>query len=154
MKGKAMQKITPFLWFDKEAEEAAKFYVSIFKNSKIGERMPGPNGTVMGLAFTLDGQEFRALNGGPMFKFSPAISLFVDCKTQKEVDELWDKLSAGGEKQPCGWLRDKYGVSWQIIPTVLGKMLRDKDRGKAQKVMQAMLQMQKIDIKGLEAAYG
>jgi predicted 3-demethylubiquinone-9 3-methyltransferase (glyoxalase superfamily) len=145
---------TPFLWFDKEAEEAAKFYVSIFKNSKIGDVMPGPNGTVMGLSFTLDGQEFRALNGGPMFKFSPAISLVVDCRTQQEVDELWDKLSAGGEKQPCGWLKDKYGVSWQIIPTVLGKMLRDKDRRKADKVMQAMLKMQKIDIKGLEAAYG
>ena len=149
-----MHKITPFLWYDKEAEEAAKFYVSIFKNSKLGEVMPGPNGTVMGLSFTLDGQEFRALNGGPMFKFSPAISFFVDCKAQTEVDELWEKLSAGGEKQPCGWLKDKYGVSWQIIPTVLGKMLRDKDRGKAQKVMQAMMQMQKIDIKGLEAAYG
>jgi predicted 3-demethylubiquinone-9 3-methyltransferase (glyoxalase superfamily) len=149
-----MQRITPFLWFDKEAEEAAKFYVSIFKNSKIGDVMPGPNGTVMGLSFTLDGQEFRALNGGPMFKFSPAISLVVDCRTQQEVDELWDKLSAGGEKQPCGWLKDKYGVSWQIIPTVLGKMLRDKDRRKADKVMQAMLKMQKIDIKGLEAAYG
>jgi predicted 3-demethylubiquinone-9 3-methyltransferase (glyoxalase superfamily) len=149
-----MQKITPFLWYDKEAEEAAKFYVSIFKNSKLGETMPGPDGTVMGLSFTLDGQEFRALNGGPMFKFSPAISFFVDCKTQQEVDELWDKLSAGGEKQQCGWLKDKYGVSWQIIPTVLGKMLRDKDRGKAQKAMQAMLKMQKIDIKGLEAAYG
>jgi predicted 3-demethylubiquinone-9 3-methyltransferase (glyoxalase superfamily) len=108
----------------------------------------------MGLSFTLDGQEFRALNGGPMFKFSPAISLVVDCRTQQEVDELWEKLSAGGEKQPCGWLKDKYGVSWQIIPTVLGKMLRDKDRRKADKVMQAMLKMQKIDIKGLEAAYG
>jgi predicted 3-demethylubiquinone-9 3-methyltransferase (glyoxalase superfamily) len=135
-------KITPFLWFDSQAEEAAKFYVSIFKNSKLG------------LSFTLDGQEFRALNGGPQFKFSPAISLFVDCKTQKEVDELWEKLSAGGQKQPCGWLQDKYGVSWQIIPTVLGKLLADKDRRKAQKVMQAMLQMQKLDIKGLEAAYG
>ena len=147
-------KITPFLWFDNRAEEAAKFYVSIFKNSKLGKIMPGPDGSAMGLSFTLDGQEFRALNGGPQFKFSPAISLFVDCKTQKEVDVLWEKLSAGGQKQPCGWLQDKYGVSWQIIPTVLGKLLADKDRRKAQKVMQAMLQMQKLDIKGLEAAYG
>jgi predicted 3-demethylubiquinone-9 3-methyltransferase (glyoxalase superfamily) len=147
-------KITPFLWFDHQAEEAAKFYISIFRNSKIGKLMPGPDGKVMGLSFTLDGQEFRALNGGPQFKFSPAISLFVDCNTQKEVDELWEKLSAGGQKQPCGWLQDKYGVSWQIIPTVLGKLLADKDRRKAQKVMQAMLQMQKLDIKGLEAAHG
>jgi predicted 3-demethylubiquinone-9 3-methyltransferase (glyoxalase superfamily) len=154
-----MQKITPFLWFDGNAEEAMNFYVSIFKNSKIvsvrryGDAGPGPKGTVMTGTFQIEGQEFYALNGGPMYKFSPAISFFVDCKTQEEVDTLYDKLSAGGEKEPCGWLRDRYGVSWQIIPSALGKMLGDKDPKKAASVMQAMLQMKKIDIKKLEQAY-
>jgi predicted 3-demethylubiquinone-9 3-methyltransferase (glyoxalase superfamily) len=154
-----MQKITPFLWFDGNAEEAMNYYVSIFKNSKVGrvsrygDAGPGPKGSVMSATFQLEGQEFYALNGGPMYKFSPAISFFVDCKTQEEVDILYDKLSAGGEKEPCGWLRDKYGVSWQIIPSALGKMLGDKDAKKANTVMQAMLQMKKIDIKKLEQAY-
>jgi predicted 3-demethylubiquinone-9 3-methyltransferase (glyoxalase superfamily) len=154
-----MQKITPFLWFDGNAEEAMNFYVSIFKNSKVGrvsrygDAGPGPKGSVMSATFQLEGQEFYALNGGPMYKFSPAISFFVDCKTQEEVDTLYDKLSAGGEKEPCGWLRDKYGISWQIIPSALGKMLGDKDPKKANNVMQAMLQMKKIDIKKLEQAY-
>jgi predicted 3-demethylubiquinone-9 3-methyltransferase (glyoxalase superfamily) len=149
-----MQKITPFLWYDGKAEEAAKFYTSIFKNSKIVNIRPGPQGSVMGVEFQLEGQDFIALNGGPHFTFSPAISFFVSCKTQAEVDELWQKLSAGGEKQPCGWLKDKFGVSWQIIPTVLGEMLQDKDAGKAKRVMEAMLQMKKIDINGLKEAYG
>ena len=154
-----MQKITPFLWFDGKAEEAANFYVSIFKNSKIlniarcGEAGPGPNGTVMSATFQLDGQEFMALNGGPMFTFSPAISFFVKCESQEEVDELWAKLSEGGEEQRCGWLKDKYGVSWQIIPSALGEMLQDKDAEKSNRVMRAMLQMDKIDIKGLAQAY-
>jgi predicted 3-demethylubiquinone-9 3-methyltransferase (glyoxalase superfamily) len=154
-----MQKITPFLWFDGKAEEAANFYVSIFKSSKIvsvtryGEAGPGSKGTAMSVIFQLEGQEFFALNGGPQFTFSPAISFFVSCETQQEVDELWEKLSQGGEKNRCGWLKDKYGLSWQIIPTVLGEMLRDKDAGKPTKVMQAMLQMDKIDIKGLKQAY-
>jgi len=154
-----MQKITPFLWFDDKAEEAMHFYVSIFKNSKIGtvtrygEAGPGPKGTVMSATFQLDGQEFFALNGGPHYKFTPAISLFVNCETQQEVDELWDKLSAGGRKDRCGWLQDKYGLSWQIIPSLLGRLLHDKDAKKAQRVMQAMLQMDKIDMKKLEQAY-
>jgi len=154
-----MQKITPFLWFDGNAEEAMNYYVSIFKNSKVGrvsrygDAGPGPKGSVMSATFQLEGQEFYALNGGPVYKFSPAISFFVDCKTQEEVDTLYEKLSAGGEKEPCGWLRDKYGVSWQIIPSALGKMLGDKDPKKANNVMQAMLQMKKIDIKKLELAY-
>jgi len=141
-----MQKITPFLWFDGKAEEAMNFYTSIFRNSKIGsvtrygETGPGEKGTVMSATFQLDGQEFIALNGGPMFTFSPAISFFVNCETQAEVDDLWEKLSEGGEKQRCGWLKDKYGVSWQIIPSVLGKMLQDKDAEKSKKVMNAMLQ--------------
>ena len=147
-------KITPFLWYDGNAEEAAKFYVSIFKKSKIQNIRPGPKGSVMGVEFQLEGQDFIALNGGPHFTFSPAISFFVSCKTQEEVDALWDKLSAGGEKQPCGWLKDKYGVSWQIIPTVLGEMLQDKDAEKSHRVMQAMLQMKKIEISGLKEAYG
>jgi predicted 3-demethylubiquinone-9 3-methyltransferase (glyoxalase superfamily) len=138
-----MQKITPFLWFDGKAEEAMKFYVSIFKNSKI----VSPN------RFQLDGQEFMVLNGGPQFTFSPAISLFVNCETQQEVDELWEKLSEGGEKGRCGWLKDKYGLSWQIIPSVLGKLLQDKDAEKAKRVMNAMLQMNKIDINRLKQAY-
>lgn len=149
-----MQKITPFLWFDGKAEEAANLYISIFKNSSMGKLMRGPDGKVMSVTFRLEGQEFYALNGGPMFKFSPAISFFVSCKTQEEVDELWEKLSAGGEKQPCGWLKDRYGVSWQIIPTVLGDMLQDQDAEKSKRVMQAMMQMKRIDIKGLQEAYG
>ena len=148
-----MQKIVPFLWFDGKAEEAAKFYVSVFRNSKIVKVMPGPQGTAMGVTFQLEGQEFYALNGGPQFKFTPAISLFVNCETQQEVDQLWTKLSAGGSDEQCGWLKDKYGLSWQIIPTVLGKMLGDKDPAKANRVMQAMLKMKKIDIKGLQQAY-
>jgi predicted 3-demethylubiquinone-9 3-methyltransferase (glyoxalase superfamily) len=148
-----MQKITPFLWFNDNAEEAAKYYVSIFKNAKITSTMPGPNGTVMGLSFTLDGQEFQALNGGPQFKFTEAISLFVRAETQPEIDELWDKLSAGGEKSRCGWLKDKFGLSWQIIPPVLGELLGDKDRVKAQRVMMAMLKMNKIVIQELKDAY-
>ena len=149
-----MKRITPFLWYDGKAEEAAKFYTSVFKNSKIRNTRPGPQGSVMAVEFQLDGQDFIALNGGPHYTFSPAISFFVSCKTQDEVDELWDKLAAGGEKQPCGWLKDKYGVSWQIIPTALGEMLQDKDAQKAGRVMQAMMQMKKIDIKGLKEAYG
>jgi len=154
-----MQKIPPFLWFDSKAEEAANFYVSVFKNSKIvsimryGEAGPGPKGSVMSATFQLDGQEFIALNGGPMFTFSPAISFFVHCESQEEVDKLWEKLSEGGEKQRCGWLKDKYGVSWQIIPTVLGQMLQDKDGEKSKRVMNAMLQMDKLDIKTLKQAY-
>jgi len=154
-----MQKIMPCLWFDDQAEEAANLYVSIFKNSKIvniaryGEAGPGPAGTVMTVTFQLEGQEFIALNGGPQFKFTEAISFSVDCKTQEEVDELWEKLSAGGEEGPCGWLKDKYGLSWQINPTVLGEMLSDPDPEKSQRVMKAMLQMKKIDIEGLKQAY-
>jgi len=154
-----MQKITPFLWFDNQAEEAMNLYISLFKNSKVlsvsryGEGGPGPRGTVMTATFQLDGQEFMALNGGPHFKFTEAISLFVNCETQEEVDELWEKLSEGGEKSQCGWLKDKYGLSWQIIPTALGEMLGDKDPQKAQNVMQAMLQMTKIDIAALRQAY-
>jgi predicted 3-demethylubiquinone-9 3-methyltransferase (glyoxalase superfamily) len=154
-----MQKITPFLWFDGKAEEAMNFYTSIFKNSKIGtvsrygEGGPGAKGTVMSATFQLDGQQFMALNGGPQFTFSPAISLFVNCETQQEVDELWEKLSEGGKKERCGWLKDKYGLSWQIIPSALGKMLGDKDPEKSKRVMKAMLQMDKIDINGLKQAY-
>jgi predicted 3-demethylubiquinone-9 3-methyltransferase (glyoxalase superfamily) len=155
-----MQKITPFLWFNGNAEEAVHFYVSIFKNSRIvsisryGEAGPGPKGSVMSAIFELEGQTFYALNGGPQFTFTPAISLFVNCETQKEVDELWNKLIAGGGSgQRCGWLQDKYGLSWQIIPTVLGKMLQDKDPVKSKRVMEAMLQMDKIDIRRLQDAY-
>ena len=154
-----MQKIMPFLWFDGKAEEAMKFYVSIFKNSKVlgvsryGEAGPGPKGSAMTVRFELDGQEFIGLNGGPQFKFTEAVSFSVDCKTQKEVDELWEKLSEGGEQGPCGWLKDKYGLSWQIVPSILGKLLRDKDPAKANRVMKAMLQMKKLDIAGLQKAY-
>jgi predicted 3-demethylubiquinone-9 3-methyltransferase (glyoxalase superfamily) len=154
-----MQKITPFLWFDGQAEEAMKFYTSIFKNSKIGsvtrygDAGPGPKGTVMSGTFELEGQKFMALNGGPLFKFTEAISFFVNCETQQEVDELWEKLSAGGQKSRCGWLKDKFGVSWQIIPTVLGELLGDKDPEKSKRVMKAMLQMDKIDIEGLKRAH-
>jgi predicted 3-demethylubiquinone-9 3-methyltransferase (glyoxalase superfamily) len=154
-----MQKITPFLWFDGKAEEAMNFYISIFKNSKVvtvsrfGDAGPGPKGTVMTATFQLDGQNFVALNGGPHFTFTPAISFFVNCETQEEVDELWEKLSEGGEKGRCGWLKDKYGLSWQIVPTDLGKLLHDKDAAKAKRVTQAMLQMSKIDIQKLKQAY-
>ena len=154
-----MQKITTFITFNNQAEDAVNFYVSIFRNSKIvsmnryGEGGPGPKGSVMSAAFVLEGQEFTALNGGPHFTFAEGISLFVNCETQEEVDTLWEKLSEGGEKGPCGWLKDKCGVSWQIIPTVLGQMLGDKDPQKAQNVMQAMLQMTKIDIATLRRAY-
>ncbi len=159
-----MQKITPFLWFDNQAEEAAKFYVSVFsgkggKNSKIvnvaryGEAGPGPKGTVMIVAFQLDGQEFIALNGGPHFKFTEAISFVINCATQEEVDRFWGKLSEGGEEGQCGWLKDKYGLSWQVVPTVLGELLSDKDAVKSQRVMKAMLQMKKMDIKTLKQAY-
>jgi predicted 3-demethylubiquinone-9 3-methyltransferase (glyoxalase superfamily) len=154
-----MQKIVPFLWFDGQAEEAMNFYVSIFKNAKLGsvtrygDAGPGPKGQVMSASFQLEGQDFYALNGGPQFSFTPAISLFVNCTTQAEVDELWEKLSKGGQTQPCGWLTDKYGVSWQIIPTVLGEMLADKDPKKSQAVVQAMLQMSRIDVAALRRAY-
>ena len=154
-----MQKIIPFLWFDGKAEEAMNFYVSIFKNAKAGkvtrsgEGGPGPQGTAMSVTFQLEGQEFLALNGGPQFHFTPAISFFVDCKTQAEVDDLWEKLSAGGEKSRCGWLKDKFGLSWQIIPDALSSLLHDPDPEKSQRVMQAMLQMTKIDIAGLQRAY-
>ena len=149
-----MQSITPFLWFDGKAEEAMKFYVSIFKNSKIVSTMPGPDGKVMTGTFQLEGQQFMALNGGPQFKFTEAISLFVNCETQAEVDDLWSKLTAGGgAESQCGWLKDKFGLSWQIIPSALGRLLGDKDRAKAGRVMQAMLKMNKIDIKTLKQAY-
>lgn len=153
-----MQKITPFLWYDSKAEEAAQFYVSIFKNSKIGtlrrysEAGPGPAGSVMTVNFTIEGQEFVALNGGPHFKFTPAISFFVDCATQQEVDELWEKLSAGGKKGQCGWLEDQFGVSWQIVPTGLGEVLSNPDRERAGRAMKAMLQMTKLDIERLRQA--
>lgn len=155
-----MQKITPFLWFDTQAEEAMNFYVSIFKNSKVlavtryGEAGPGPRGTVMTANFLLDGQEFVALNGGPTFQFTPAISFAVNCETQDEVDELWAKLSAGGREDQCAWLQDKYGLSWQIVPTPLIKLLSDPDPVKAQRVMAAMMKMKKIDIAALQRAYG
>jgi predicted 3-demethylubiquinone-9 3-methyltransferase (glyoxalase superfamily) len=158
-----MQRISPFLWFDDKAEEAAVFYTSIFKNSKIktivrygdsGAEVTGrPKGTVMTVAFQLDGQEFVALNGGPQYKFTEAVSFVVNCQTQEEVDEYWKKLSDGGQEVQCGWLKDKYGLSWQIVPTILSEMLNDPDPKKADRVMKAMLQMKKIDIKGLKQAY-
>ena len=153
-----MQKITPFLWFDTQAEAAAKFYASVFPNSKIlktaryGEAGPGPKGSVMTVEFELDGQRMIALNGGPQFKFTEAISLSVDCNDQKEVDHYWTKLSQGGQESMCGWLKDKYGLSWQVNPSILGKLLSDKDAKKAQRVMEAMLKMKKIDIAALKAA--
>jgi predicted 3-demethylubiquinone-9 3-methyltransferase (glyoxalase superfamily) len=154
-----MQKITPFLWFNNQAEEAARFYTSLFSNSRIGdlsryaEGGPGPAGSVMTVAFSLDGQEFIALNGGPVYQLTEAFSLFVNFESQEEVDRLWDQLSEGGEIQQCGWLKDRFGLSWQIIPSVLGRLLQDPDPQKSQRVMQAMLGMKKIDIKGLQAAY-
>ena len=149
-----MQKITPFLWFDGNAEEATNFYLSTFKNSKMLSVMPGPGGKAMGTTFELEGQTFHTLNGGPEYKFTPAISLFVSCETQEEVDDYWAKLiSGGGKPNRCGWLIDKFGLSWQIIPTALGRLLGDKDRVKAGRVMQAMLKMEKLDIKGLQQAY-
>src|SRR6266516_5191735 len=154
-----MEKIVTFRWLNDKAEEAMKFYVSIFKNSKVmsvtryGDAGPGPKGTVMMAAFQLEGQDFYALNGGPQFAFTPAISMFVNCETQEEVDQLWAKLSAGGEPNRCGWLKDKYGLSWQIVPTILGKLMQDQDPKKAQRVMKAMLQMDKLDIARLKQAY-
>jgi predicted 3-demethylubiquinone-9 3-methyltransferase (glyoxalase superfamily) len=154
-----MQKITPFLWFDDQAEEAAKFYTSIFNDSKIGkisrygDAGPGPKGTIMTVEFEIAGQKFVALNGGPQFKFTEAVSFMVNCKTQKEVDTFWEKLSKGGEKGPCGWLTDKFGVSWQVIPRALGELLNDPDPEKSKRVMEAMLQMSKIEIEGLRKAY-
>ncbi|MFZ0816367.1 MAG: VOC family protein [Candidatus Sulfotelmatobacter sp.] len=154
-----MQKIRPFLWFDNNAEEAVKFYTSTFKNSKIGEIRrygdagPGPKGSVMSATFQIEGQEFMALNGGPHFKFTPAISFFVNCETQAEVDDLWEKLLAGGETMQCGWLKDKFGISWQIIPKALGELLGDKDPQKSQRVMKAMMKMIKIDVAELKRAY-
>ncbi len=158
-----MQKITPCLWFDDQAEEAVKFYASIFKNSKIksitrysedAAKVSGrPKGSVLTVAFRLAGQEFLALNGGPIFKFTEAVSFIVNCETQAEVDRLWEKLSEGGEKGQCGWLKDKYGLSWQIVPTILSKMLQDKDARKSERVMSALLQMKKLDIKRLEQAF-
>jgi predicted 3-demethylubiquinone-9 3-methyltransferase (glyoxalase superfamily) len=153
-----MQKITPFPWFDDKAEEAMNFYISIFKNSKTGrvtrygDAGPGPKGSVMSATFELRGQEFFALNGGPRFTFTPATSFFGNCEAQQEVDEFWEKLSEGGEEQRCGWLKDKYGLSWQIVPSILGKLLQDKDAAKSARVMKAMMQMDKLDIGGLEQA--
>src|ERR671919_2776751 len=158
-----MQKITPFLWFHDQAEEAVKFYTSIFKNSKVGrilrydenaaEAAGGTVGSVLTIEFELEGQKFVALNGGPQFKFTEAISFVVNCQTQEEVDEYWKKLSEEGQEVQCGWLKDKYGLSWQIVPTILSEMLNDPDPKKAERVMQAMLQMKKIDIKALKQAY-
>jgi predicted 3-demethylubiquinone-9 3-methyltransferase (glyoxalase superfamily) len=154
-----MPKISPFLWFDSQAEEAARFYVSIFPNSKVGtisrygDAGPGPKGSVMTVAFELDGQEIIALNGGPQFQFNEAVSLSVDCQTQEEVDRYWQKLSEGGSEGPCGWLKDRYGLSWQINPTILGQMLNDADPARANRVMEAMLKMKKIDIPTLKRAY-
>jgi predicted 3-demethylubiquinone-9 3-methyltransferase (glyoxalase superfamily) len=154
-----VQKITPFLWFDNQAEEAMNFYTSIFKKAKIGnvsrygEGGPGPKGSVMVASFELDGMHFTALNGGPQFKFTEAISFYVSCESQDEVDHYWDKLSEGGQTQRCGWLKDKFGVSWQIIPSALPKLMGDPDRAKAGRVMQAMLQMKKIEVAKLQQAY-
>ena len=154
-----MQKITPFLWFDGQAEEAMSFYTSIFKNSKAGtvtrygEAGPGPKGSVLTASFELEGLEFTALNGGPHFKFNEAISFHVSCESQEEVDYFWSKLSEGGQTNRCGWLKDRYGVSWQIVPSVLPKLLQDKNAGKSNSVMQAMLQMDKLDIERLKQAH-
>lgn len=157
--GTHLQKITPCLWFDENAEEAATFYTSLFPNSKIeevaryGEAGPKPAGTVLIVNFQLDGRSFQALNGGPEYTFSPAISFMVNCETQQEIDELWEKLTTGGKEIECGWLVDRYGVSWQIVPTALGEMMQDKDPEKVKRVTQAMFGMKKLDIKALRAAY-
>ena len=154
-----MQRIIPFLWFNDNAEEAMDFYISVFRNSKVvnisryEDAGPGPKGQVLVGVFELEGQKFMALNGGPQFHFTEAISLFVECETQEEVDELWEKLTAGGQESRCGWLKDKYGLSWQIIPKVLGQMMADKDSQKSKRVMMAMLQMSKIDVAALKRAY-
>lgn len=154
-----MQKITPFLWFNDNAEEAVDFYTSVFKNSKVvsvsryGEGGPGAKGTFMTGTIQLEGQDFMVLNGGPVFSFTPAISFFVDCKTQEEVDYYWNRLLEGGAPDQCGWLKDKFGVSWQIVPSVLGELLNDPDAAKSQRVMEAMLKMVKLDIAGLKQAY-
>ena len=153
-----MQKITPFLWFDNNAEEAVSFYTSIFKNAKVGdvtrysEAGPGPAGSVLTVSFELEGVQFTALNGGPHFKFNEAVSFAVACESQEEVDYFWDRLGAGGQIQQCGWLKDKFGVSWQIVPTIIPKLLSDPDRAKVTRVMQAVLQMKKLDIAALERA--
>jgi predicted 3-demethylubiquinone-9 3-methyltransferase (glyoxalase superfamily) len=154
-----MQKITPFLWFDNQAEEAMNFYISIFKNSKTlsctryGDAGPGPKGTVLVASFELDGQEFLALNGGPRFKFTEAVSFVVNCETQAEIDEMWARLSAGGEESQCGWLKDKFGLSWQVVPPILSKLMQDKDPQRSNRVMEALLKMKKIDIATLQRAY-
>jgi predicted 3-demethylubiquinone-9 3-methyltransferase (glyoxalase superfamily) len=154
-----MQRITTFLTFNDEAEEAVAFYTSIFENSRIvssmryGDAGPGPKGTLMSATFELEGLRFMALNGGPSFGFEQGISLYVSCETQEEVDRYWEKLTEGGEEGPCGWLTDKFGVSWQVVPRILGEMLNDEDADKARRVMNAMLQMSKIDIEGLRRAY-
>jgi predicted 3-demethylubiquinone-9 3-methyltransferase (glyoxalase superfamily) len=149
-----MQKISPFLWFDGKAEEAAKFYTGIFRNSRITNVIPGPGGTVMGVSFELEGQEFMGLNGGPMFQFTPAVSFFIKCETQEEIDNYWTRLiEGGGEPQPCGWLKDKFGLSWQVVPNALGTMLQDKDPARAQRTMEAMMKMSKLDIAALKKAY-
>lgn len=148
-----MQKITPFLWFDGQAEEAVNFYTSLFKDSKVVNMNRMPDGKVISATFLLNGQEFMALNGGPMFKFTEAISLFVKCDTQTEIDSMWEKLSEGGSQGRCGWLKDKFGLSWQIVPPVLGELMGDKDPAKSQRVMQAMLKMDKIIIQDLKDAY-
>ena len=154
-----MQKITPFLWFDTQAEEAANFYVSVFKNSRVitvaryGDTGPGPKGSVMTVEFELDGERFVGLNGGPNFKFTEAVSFVVNCRDQEEVDHFWEKLSAGGEEMQCGWLKDKYGLSWQIVPTIAIEYLKDKNAEKSQRVMAAIMKMVKIDIATLKQAY-
>jgi predicted 3-demethylubiquinone-9 3-methyltransferase (glyoxalase superfamily) len=154
-----MQKITTFLWFNDQAEEAASFYVSLFKDSKIvtvtrtGDVGPGPKGSVMTVAFRLAGQDFLALNGGPQFPFTQAISLVVNCESQQEIDDYWERLSAGGEKQVCGWLKDKYGLYWQVVPTALSEVLGDKDPARTNRVMAAVMQMTKLDVKKLKEAY-
>ena len=154
-----VQKVRPFLWFDHQAEEAATFYTSVFKNSKIGsvsrygDTGPGPKGSVMTIAFELEGQQFMALNGGPLFKFTDAISFVVNCDTQEEIDHFWEKLSEGGQQIQCGWLKDKYGLAWQIVPTKLGELMQGDDAARSQRVVQAMMQMKKLDIAALEQAY-
>ncbi len=149
-----MKKITPFLWFDDQAEEAMRFYVSVFRDSKVLEVSPGPNGKAMSVRFELEGQEFMGLNAGPQFKFTEAISFFVDCRDQAEVDALWTKLSAGGgEEGSCGWVKDRFGLWWQVVPKALGELMGDPDRAKAKRVVDAMLKMKKIDVAGLRRAY-